>query len=85
MIEDALKPFRRDESAVMSRHMNVHGLPWLSAELRVLGHHEVELRVRIWQHQQSRGGMTRGWRMVPCSGDQLLDASARCTYISIYR
>jgi hypothetical protein len=44
-VEDALLPFRRDGSAIKTRDMNLHHLPWPRAELLALGRHDVELRI----------------------------------------
>lgn len=60
MIEDALLPFRRDGSAIKTRDMNLHNLPWPHAELRALGHQDVELRITLSYFVEPNPG-ERGW------------------------
>ena len=43
MVEDALLPFQKDGSAIKTRNMNLHRLPWPRDELLALGEQDVEL------------------------------------------
>jgi hypothetical protein len=47
MVEDVLLPFRKDESQIKTRDMNLHLLPWPKDELAALGELDVELRVTL--------------------------------------
>lgn len=60
MVEDALLPFRRDGSAVKTRNMNLHRLPWPRAELLSLGRQDVELRITLSYFIEPNPG-ERGW------------------------
>lgn len=60
MIEDALLPFRRDGSAIKTRDMNLHQLPWPRLELLALGRQDVELRITLSYFIEPNPG-ERGW------------------------
>ena len=60
MIEDALLPFRRDGSAIKTRDMNLHHLPWPRDELLALGEQDVELRITLSYFIEPNPG-ERGW------------------------
>jgi len=60
MIEDALQPFQRHASAIKTRDMNLHRLPWPKDELLALGDQEVELRVTLSYFVEPNPG-ERGW------------------------
>ena len=60
MVEDALLPFRRDGSEIKTRDMNLHNIPWPHAELRALGHQDVELRITLSYFVEPNPG-ERGW------------------------
>lgn len=60
MVEDALLPFRRDGSAVKTRNMNLHRLPWPRTELLSLGRQDVELRITLSYFIEPNPG-ERGW------------------------
>jgi hypothetical protein len=60
MVEDALLPFRKDGSAIKTRDMNLHHLPWPRAELRALGGQDVELRITLSYFVEPNPG-ERGW------------------------
>ena len=60
MIEDALLPFRRDGSAIKTRDMNLHHLPWPRLELLALGRQDVELRITLSYFIEPNPG-ERGW------------------------
>ena len=60
MVEDALLPFRKDGSAVKTRNMNLHRLPWPRDELRSLGRQDVELRITLSYFIEPNPG-ERGW------------------------
>jgi hypothetical protein len=60
MVEDALLPFRRDGSAIKTRDMHLHRLPWPRDELLALGRQEVELRVTLSYFVEPNPG-ERGW------------------------
>ncbi len=60
MVEDTLLPFRRDGSAVKTRNMNLHRLPWPRTELLALGRQDVELRITLSYFIEPNPG-ERGW------------------------
>jgi hypothetical protein len=60
MVEDALLPFRRDGSAIKTRDMNLHHLPWPRSELLALGPQDVELRITLSYFIEPNPG-ERGW------------------------
>ena len=60
MIEDALLPFRRENSSIKTRDMHLHRLPWPREELLALSHQEVELRVTLSYFIEPNPG-ERGW------------------------
>ena len=60
MVEDALLPFRRDGSAIKTRDMNLHHLPWPRSELLALGRQDVELRITLSYFIEPNPG-ERGW------------------------
>lgn len=60
MVEDALLPFRKDGSAIKTRDMHLHRLPWPREELLALGDHDVELRVTLSYFVEPNPG-ERGW------------------------
>jgi hypothetical protein len=60
MVEDALLPFRQDGSAIRTRSMNLHQLPWPRDELLALGEQNVELRVTLSYFVEPNPG-ERGW------------------------
>jgi hypothetical protein len=60
MVEDALLPFRKDGSAVKTRNMNLHRLPWPRDELLSLGRQDVELRITLSYFIEPNPG-ERGW------------------------
>lgn len=60
MVEDALLPFRKDGSAIKTRSMNLHQLPWPREELRALGDRDVELRITLSYFVEPNPG-ERGW------------------------
>ena len=60
MVEDALLPFRKDGSAIKTRDMHLHQLPWPRAELLALGDQNVELRVTLSYYVEPNPG-ERGW------------------------
>ena len=47
IVEDELQPFFKDGTAIKTRHMNLHRLPWPRTELEQLGEMAVELRVTL--------------------------------------
>jgi hypothetical protein len=60
MVEDALFPFRKDGSAIKTRDMNLHRLPWPRRELLALGEQQVELRITLSYFIEPNPG-ERGW------------------------
>jgi hypothetical protein len=60
MVEDALLPFRKDGSAIKTRDMNLHRVPWPRDELRALGEQSVELRITLSYFIEPNPG-ERGW------------------------
>ncbi len=60
MVEDALLPFRKDGSAVKTRNMNLHRLPWPRDELLAIGRQDVELRITLSYFIEPNPG-ERGW------------------------
>lgn len=60
MVEDALLPFRKDASAIKTRDMNLHHLPWPREELLALGSLDVELRITLSYFVEPNPG-ERGW------------------------
>jgi hypothetical protein len=60
MVEDALLPFRKDQSAIKTRDMHLHQLPWPKEELLDIGDQDVELRVTLSYFIEPNPG-ERGW------------------------
>lgn len=61
MVEDEVRPFERQgSSAVRTRDMNLHQLPWPREVLAALGEALVELRVTLSYFVEPNPGM-RGW------------------------
>jgi hypothetical protein len=60
MVEDALTPFNKEGSAVKTRDMKVHQLPWPNDILAQLGDAHVELRVTLSYFIEPNPG-ERGW------------------------
>lgn len=60
MVEDALLPFRREGSAIKTRSMNLHRLPWPREELLALGNQDVDLRITLSYFVEPNPG-ERGW------------------------
>jgi hypothetical protein len=60
MVEDALLPFRKDGSAIKTRDMHLHRLPWPREELLALGEQDVELRITLSYFVEPNPG-ERGW------------------------
>lgn len=60
MVEDALTPFNKEGSAVKTRDMKVHQLPWPNDVLAQLGDAHVELRVTLSYFIEPNPG-ERGW------------------------
>lgn len=60
MVEDALLPFRKDGSAIKTRDMHLHRLPWPHEELLALGEQDVELRLTLSYFVEPNPG-ERGW------------------------
>lgn len=60
MIEDALVPFRKEGSAIKTRDMHLHRLPWPRDALLALGDQDVELRVTLSYFVEPNPG-ERGW------------------------
>lgn len=60
MVEDALLPFRKHGSAIKTRDMHLHRLPWPREELLALGDLDVELRVTLSYFVEPNPG-ERGW------------------------
>lgn len=60
MVEDALLPFRKEGSAIKTRSMNLHRLPWPRQELLALGDQDVELRITLSYFVEPNPG-ERGW------------------------
>jgi hypothetical protein len=60
VVEDAVLPFRKDGSAIKTRDMNLHRLPWPRAELAALGALDVELRITLSYFIEPNPG-ERGW------------------------
>ncbi|RNJ42305.1 hypothetical protein B5V01_28840 [Mesorhizobium erdmanii] len=60
MVEDALLPFRKDGSAIKTRSMNLHQLPWPRDELLAVGGQDVELRITLSYFVEPNPG-ERGW------------------------
>jgi len=60
MVEDALTPFNKAGSAVKTRDMKVHQLPWPNDVLAQLGDTHVELRVTLSYFIEPNPG-ERGW------------------------
>lgn len=58
--EDELEPFWKDGSAIKTRDMNLHKLPWPRTELEGLAETEVELRVTLAYFIEPNPG-ERGW------------------------
>jgi hypothetical protein len=47
VVEDQLHPYKKDKSAIKTRDMNLHTLPWPKAELEALQDTQVEMRVTL--------------------------------------
>lgn len=47
IVEDALHPYKKDGSAIKTRDMHLHELPWPKDELEALGHTQVQMRVTL--------------------------------------
>jgi hypothetical protein len=60
MVEDALLPFRKDQSTIKTRDMHLHQLPWPRDELLNLADQDVELRVTLSYFIEPNPG-ERGW------------------------
>lgn len=60
MVEDELQPFQREGSAVKTRDMKLHRLPWPREQLRGLGAAPVELRATLSYFVEPNPG-ERGW------------------------
>ena len=60
MVQDALLPFKRENSTMKTRDMNLHLLPWPRAELASIGVRDVELRVTLSYFVEPNPG-ERGW------------------------
>ena len=60
IVEDELQPFFKDGTAIKTRHMNLHRLPWPRTELEQLGEMAVELRVTLSYYVEPNPG-ERGW------------------------
>jgi hypothetical protein len=60
MVEDALLPFRKEGSAIKTRSMNLHRLPWPRDELLALRDQGVELRITLSYFVEPNPG-ERGW------------------------
>lgn len=60
--EDTLQPFWKDpeDGVIKNRHMNLHQLPWPTAQLEQLGGIEVELRITLSYYIEPNPG-ERGW------------------------
>jgi len=59
--QDTLRPFRRTNSgSIVSNQMNLHRLPWPTAELQALGEAEVKARVTLSYYIEPNPG-ERGW------------------------
>lgn len=58
--EDEIQPFFKEGSAIKTRHMNLHSLPWPRTELEQLGEEQVELRVTLSYYVEPNPG-ERGW------------------------
>ena len=60
IVEDSLRPFRREASAVKTCDMHLHSLPWPRAELEALGETQVQLRLTLSYFIEPNPG-DRGW------------------------
>lgn len=60
IVENALLPFRKDQSTIKTRDMHLHRLPWPKDELLELGDQDVELRVTLSYFVEPNPG-ERGW------------------------
>ena len=60
--QDTLQPFWKDpeDGVIKNRHMNLHQLPWPTAQLEQLGAMEVELRITLSYYVEPNPG-ERGW------------------------
>ncbi len=47
IVEEALNPYRKDGSAIKTRDMHLHELPWPNDQLEALGEINVEMRVTL--------------------------------------
>ena len=47
VVEDHVHPYKKEGSAIKSRHMNLHALPWPKDQLEALQDAEVEMRVTL--------------------------------------
>lgn len=59
--EDSFRPFESRNSAVATKDMNLHSLPWPREELLALGAEEVELRVTLSYFIEPNPAR-RGWK-----------------------
>jgi hypothetical protein len=60
VVEDVLLPFKKENSTIKTRSMNLHALPWPRDELMELGAADVELRVTLSYFIEPNPG-ERGW------------------------
>ena len=58
--QDELTPFQQRGSAIVTREMNLHSLPWPVDQLQALGEEEVELRVTLSYFVEPNPAR-RGW------------------------
>ena len=47
IVEDSVHPYKKDGSAIKTRDMNFHTLPWPKDELEILGETKVQMRVTL--------------------------------------
>ncbi len=63
VVEDQIRPYRKEGSAIKSRDMNIHALPWPKDQLETLLDVEVEMRVTlsyfIEPNPSARGGASK--------------------------
>src|SRR3546814_7093768 len=76
---DALLPFRKDGSAIKTRDMNLHRLPWPRAELAALGELDVELRITLSYFIEPNPG-ERGWTRRSAEHTSELQSLMRISY-----
>ncbi|TAU38059.1 S8 family peptidase [Rhizobium leguminosarum] len=60
VVEDVLLPFKKEDSRIKTRSMNLHALPWPRDELLDLGAADVELRITLSYFIEPNPG-ERGW------------------------